>query len=46
MEKSHVPLSLSERMARIRKVDTKPELVVRKLSSVSVLGLGGCDGSR
>jgi DNA mismatch endonuclease (patch repair protein) len=25
------PLSRSERMARIRKVDTKPELVVRKL---------------
>ena len=26
-----LPLSRSERMARIRKVDTKPELVVRKL---------------
>ncbi len=26
-----VPLSLSERMARIKKVNTKPELVVRKL---------------
>ena len=26
-----VPLSLSERMARIKKVDTKPELAVRKL---------------
>src|SRR5262245_6056372 len=25
------PLSLSERMARIRKVDTKPELIVRNL---------------
>jgi DNA mismatch endonuclease (patch repair protein) len=25
------PLSLSERMARIRKVNTKPELIVRKL---------------
>jgi DNA mismatch endonuclease (patch repair protein) len=27
----HVPLSRSERMARIRKIDTKPELVVRQL---------------
>jgi DNA mismatch endonuclease (patch repair protein) len=26
-----VPLSISERMARIKKVDTKPELIVRKL---------------
>jgi DNA mismatch endonuclease (patch repair protein) len=30
-KKVSAPLSLSERMARIRKVDTKPELVVRKL---------------
>src|SRR5262245_52031392 len=30
-KRDRAPLSLSERMARIRKVDTKPELVVRKL---------------
>src|ERR1700694_2358514 len=30
-KETSVPLSLSERMARIKKVNTKPELVVRKL---------------